>query len=722
MVSAMASPATAASRRGVLSVVLIVLASAVAVVGAVTLYAREEIVTTKPFVERAGDALDKPAVRQVVAREITVQLVDRGSTDLISARPLIESVAEIVIGTQPFRRIFRVAATDAHRLLFVRDHDTAELQLPDVGRLLVPSLRGIAPKLAGEIPTDVDADLVKLRAGGVGTATLRLADRVRLLGVVLPALALLLYWLGVTFAPDRRVAVARVGIGIAGAAAVVIVALGLLERSLVNGLHGSDELTDSDVRSAGRGLWDAYFGDLRSLALIVGGLGLVGAAAAASLMRPLGQRGTSRAAALLAGDASPRRRVLRGAVAVILALAVGVDLLHLREALAIGVAALLLYYGIGELLSTLREPEQAEAAGPGQRRRLLVAAGAAAASVGVVALALALLLGSGGGNGTSRGTAAAGTCNGYAQLCARRLDQVVFAGTHNSMSAADSPGWALANQRRTIERQLYDGVRLFLIDPHYGVRDPSGRVRTDFAAEGQDRNRVAKRLSPEALAAVERLGGELGLGSLGGKREVWLCHSVCELGATRMVDALETMRTFLKHNPGEVLIVFDEDFVSERDVAAAYKQAGLLPYLATLDRSRPLPTLRQLIRSGRRVIVFTERTPGGAYPWNHFGFSFIQDTPLGVTKPADFSCARNRGDADSPLLMLNGWIDQFPPPLEANRAVTSFDFIVQRAQRCARERGMLPNLIATDFYDQGRLVDAVRDLNGLHGQRPSPPH
>jgi hypothetical protein len=118
--------------------------------------------------------------------------------------------------------------------------------------------------------------------------------------------------------------------------------------------------------------------------------------------------------------------------------------------------------------------------------------------------------------------------------------------------------------------------------------------------------------------------------------------------------------------------------------------------------------------------VFTERQPSGQYTWNHFGFSFIQDTPLGVTKASDFTCDRNRGDADSPLLMLNGWIDAFPPPLEANREATSHSFIVDRGRRCASERGMLPNLIATDFYDQGRLVDAVRDLNGLHGRTPAP--
>ena len=66
---------------------------------------------------------------------------------------------------------------------------------------------------------------------------------------------------------------------------------------------------------------------------------------------------------------------------------------------------------------------------------------------------------------------------------------MVFAGTHNSFSAADSSGWFIANQRRTIERQLADGIRLFLIDTHWGIEDAQGRVRTDFESEGASATR-----------------------------------------------------------------------------------------------------------------------------------------------------------------------------------------------------------------------------------------
>ncbi len=698
--------------RGALSVVLIVVATALGVAGGVALYLRQEVVAPKAFATHATDALERPAVREVVSREIVVQLIDRGSTDLISARPVIETVVDFVVASRPFRRVFRRAAIEGHRVLFVRDRGNVAFDVADAGTVVVSALRSVAPAVARRVPPDFDAHLLQLRNRSFATQTLRFADQIRFLGLLLPALSLLAFAAAVAVAPDRRAAITRSGVAIGAGCALIVVALLILRAGIVNNVHGTDELTDADVQHAIGGIYDAYLGGLGDWAIGVGAFALLVAAASASLLRPFSaDRGLHRLQAIVTPPERSGRRTLHGAAVVLVGVFVVLEPTLAVQVLAVVVGALAIYYGTSEILSAIQPRAPGEAAV--ERRRIWPAVAVGVAVVAAAGVGLTILT----TNDTDSGRAAGPirTCNGYAALCDRRLDQVVFAGTHNAMSAADTRGWLLANQRRAIPRQLRDGIRLFLIDPHYGVRDSTGRVRTDFAAERQGTNRVGKNLTPEARAAVGRLGGQLGLGSLKGKREIWLCHSVCELGATRMLDALRDVRRFLQRNPGNVVILFDEDYVTERDLARTYRQAGLMPYLAELDRAKPLPTLRQLIRSGKRVIVFTEREPSGQYPWNHYGFSFIQDTPLGATKPKGLRCARNRGETDSPLLMLNNWIDRFPPPLDANRAVLKRSFILRRARRCARLRGMPANLVASDFYDQGKLVDAVRTLNGVSG-------
>ena len=117
------------------------------------------------------------------------------------------------------------------------------------------------------------------------------------------------------------------------------------------------------------------------------------------------------------------------------------------------------------------------------------------------------------------------------------------------------------------------------------------------------------------------------------------------------------------------------------------------------------------MRTDRRLIVFTERDADGTVPWYLDGFSFVQDTPLGATRVEDLSCDLNRGDADSPMLMLNHWADVFPPRRQANTEFHSKPKVVDRAHECARERGLPVSLIATDHYDDGKFIEAIEKLN-----------
>jgi len=107
-------------------------------------------------------------------------------------------------------------------------------------------------------------------------------------------------------------------------------------------------------------------------------------------------------------------------------------------------------------------------------------------------------------------------------------------------------------------------------------------------------------LPPDVLAAAERLTGSLGLREgEGGEREIFLCHTTCELGATRLSDALEDYRKVLDRNPSEVVILFVEPYVEPADFALAVEQAGLDDRVRTLELDGPMPTLGQLVADDR---------------------------------------------------------------------------------------------------------------------------
>jgi hypothetical protein len=278
------------------------------------------------------------------------------------------------------------------------------------------------------------------------------------------------------------------------------------------------------------------------------------------------------------------------------------------------------------------------------------------------------------------------------------------------MSAADRPGWYFANQVRPIPRQLEDGIRLLMIDPHYGIVDSQGRVRTDLAAEGTNRNRVARRLGPDATRAAEGLAGRLGLIPGEGEREIFLCHTLCELGAERMSSTLGDIRGFLERNPAEVLIVFLESSVDPAEIERAFEDADLVPYLAVLSRGGSLPTLRKMISTGQRLVVL-DQGDGGDAAWYQPGFLFVRDTRIRPLLEDRTSCRPNRGTPESPLLLMNHWIDRFPPPAGENARISRRDLLGRRVRRCRSQLGKVPNLIAVDFYERGDVLDVVRRLN-----------
>lgn len=190
------------------------------------------------------------------------------------------------------------------------------------------------------------------------------------------------------------------------------------------------------------------------------------------------------------------------------------------------------------------------------RRSVLAPIVAAAVMGALISLGLSAC------GGASPMAAPALTCNGSSSLCSRPLNEVIFPGTHNSYAASTEAGWYFASQTYPIPRQLRDGIRALLIDVHYGVYDSAtGRVRTDLAAEGSDRNKAARQLPPSALRIADRVAGGVGLGTLKGTPEPYLCHTLCELGAEPLNRELDAVARFLREHPDQVLIVIVEDYV-----------------------------------------------------------------------------------------------------------------------------------------------------------------
>jgi len=211
----------------------------------------------------------------------------------------------------------------------------------------------------------------------------------------------------------------------------------------------------------------------------------------------------------------------------------------------------------------------------------------------LIAVVVASFLGTG---GTTTAAPAKAPCNGEMELCERPLDRVALRATHKSMSVP-LPGWYSSKQERPIGDQLDDGIRGLLIDTHYAD------------------------------------------------------HSFCELGAARLESGLDDIHTFLVANPGAVLVVINQDYVTPEDFVGAVKDADLEQFAYRGPVCGNWPTMREMVDSGERVVFLAENHAGGA-PWYHLAYdSITEETPYAFTKvpqltspgKLDASCEPNRG-------------------------------------------------------------------------------
>jgi hypothetical protein len=697
--------------------VLVVLASVAIVLALVAAYARHAAVNSDQFANRATVALRDDSVRSLIAQKLTDEVILKNQADLIAARPIIESVASDVVGGRAFTNLFRKAVRDVHRALFKRDQNTVTLTIADVGAVLAAALEQVRPQLARQLRSTERVELAERNIGSLSATLANIAERVQLLSVLLLVLSLVLVAGALLLAPDRRQAVVEIGVGAAAAGVLLVVVYSVARSIAVDHVDGPDE------QAAARAVWDAFLGDLRTAAWILAACGVVVAAAAASLVepRPFGEPLRVAGRWLATEPRSPVLRVLRG-VAIA---AAGVVVLVERDAvLALLMSALgiyLIYEGMSAVLRLVYQPSEKERSHEalGQARRRI---GSRLAPVAIAGLVIAIIVGTFfGSGGTTTAAPARGGCNGHTELCDRPLDDVALVATHNSMSVP-LPGWYSSLQERPIGDQLDDGVRGLLIDTHYGDRLPNGKVRTYFGSPAQLREQAKlDGVSESSLAAALRLRDRLGFEGEG-KRGMYLCHSFCELGATPLDSVLDDLHTFLVANPGAVVVVINQDYVTPEEFVGAVEDAGVAEFAYTGPVSGRWPTLREMVDSGKRVVFLAENKAGGA-PWYHLAYDGItEETPFAFTKVAQLtnpaklpaSCAANRGSAGSPVFLMNHWITTDPLPLPSQSSeVNAYEPLLTRARECQRIRKHLPNLVAVDFYLRGDVFRVVDTLNGV---------
>ena len=62
---------------------------------------------------------------------------------------------------------------------------------------------------------------------------------------------------------------------------------------------------------------------------------------------------------------------------------------------------------------------------------------------------------------------------------------------------------------------------------------------------------------------------------------------------------------------------------------------------------------------------------------------------------------------------MNNWIEKVPRDPELQGEINAYDVLLRRAGMCSRIRGLEPNVLAVDYYNEGDVVGVANALNGI---------
>jgi hypothetical protein len=696
-----------------------VLAAILGPVGLVSAWVHESVYDSQTFADRSVAMLRSPSVREQLAERITDDMAADGNQTAVEYRPAVQLAVQAVIDTDTFRAIFRNAVYRTHQAILAGHDQHPSLDLSESVGAITANLQ--LPTNAGKgqtAPGGLAESLSVLATHVQNSRVLDLESVVDPLAIVGLVGAPVLFAISLVLSDNRRRRLRLLGWAVIGgglaveafaALVPIIISHRIGEPATAHAIQSGLGYAMADLATIG--LWVIAYGMLIAAASRVGDARrYTPAHVVGAVQRWITDR-----------EASVVGTVTVGLVGLVSGLALVLQPANAVRAALIAVGLWLSFEGITELMGLAhRRTRDAFDLQVAPHRSVATRAVEVAVVTGLIVAALVLM--GAGSLLTTRHSAqraeALGrqVCNGSADLCNRPLDQAVFPGAHNAMSAALNPGWLLAEQTRTIPGQLDAGIRALLVDTHYGyestIHIPGADqpiVLTDRAdelnqASNEDDDREIETRATSIASRLERAPGAT--------RQIYLCHNTCETGAISFVDTMKQLHTWLDEHPDDVVIIDIEDHTSARDNAAAMTEAGLDRKAYVLEHSKPFPTLGQIARSGRNLLVFAERSDSGAPPWYQKAYDWFQESPYTWKSVSQMNCDPKRGKKGNRLLLINDWITNGEPsPTHAQNVVNTQDAIERRVQQCLAKRHLVPTVIAVDFALRGDLLSTVASLN-----------
>ncbi|HKJ40708.1 MAG TPA: LamG-like jellyroll fold domain-containing protein, partial [Sunxiuqinia sp.] len=189
--------------------------------------------------------------------------------------------------------------------------------------------------------------------------------------------------------------------------------------------------------------------------------------------------------------------------------------------------------------------------------------------------------------------------------------------------------------------------------------------------------------------------------------------------STPFLDQLITIRKYLEGHPDKILTVFLDFNVNANELADVFEKSGIHSYLYVHNPKDEWPTVKDMVDTGKRMVVFSMQEHRSSPDWLHYVWDYAVEPYFSILEAPDFNGEFLKGDPKNSLLIFNDY--NFPKRVEQPDKsffnTTQNPYLIEHAKNVWRGTGKTPNFIMLDQYKRWivKVLYQLRDFKTVRG-------
>ena len=167
------------------------------------------------------------------------------------------------------------------------------------------------------------------------------------------------------------------------------------------------------------------------------------------------------------------------------------------------------------------------------------------------------------------------------------------------------------------------------------------------------------------------------------------------------IDQLRVLREFLENKPDKVLTLFLDFNVNVNELSVLVDESGILPYLFMYNPRDGWPTLKEMVETGKRLVLFGMQEHRNSPEWLNYVWDYAVEPYYSVLEAPVFAGEFLKGDPKNSLLIYNDYnIPRKKETVDASYFNTTQNpYLIEHVKNVWKSTGKTPNFIVLDRYE-----------------------